>query len=418
MDRLLFIANEFPPIGGSGVQRSAKFVKYLLKEGYNPVVITKEALPDSLLDHSLLDEIDLPFRRFDLNSYDLVNRRGLCKYPCKLIGRKLLIPDSEVLWYLFNRKKVLQILDESGISTIYTTSFPYSGHLLGLYLKNKRPNIKWIADFRDEWTANPYFLDSKFGRARMNLEKGMEENVVNKCDYLIANTPFMLDTFLQMYPQLNNKSSFIPNGFDEDDFEFEPHLKNTSKFVISYTGALYGRRKPDNFFQALSELIKDGNIIKENIEVNFAGNIYKHIMDKYIEQFELDGVVNLKGYLPHKESINLLKSSDAILLIEGGGPGSEKFYTGKVFEYIKTLKPVLALLPKNGAAAGIVDKSGTGLVCEYDDIVEIKEKLLVIYNDFLHKNNRFNPNIDFINGFSRRSQTKELIKIIEEIKNK
>ncbi len=39
--KFLMIANQFPPMGGSGVQRSSKFAKFLPTFGYKAVVLTK-----------------------------------------------------------------------------------------------------------------------------------------------------------------------------------------------------------------------------------------------------------------------------------------------------------------------------------------------------------------------------------------
>ena len=40
MTKILYLAYHFPPIGGAGVQRNAKFVRYLPEFGYDPIVIT------------------------------------------------------------------------------------------------------------------------------------------------------------------------------------------------------------------------------------------------------------------------------------------------------------------------------------------------------------------------------------------
>src|SRR5919204_6281926 len=40
MRRILFLAYHFPPVGGGGVQRNSKFVRYLRDFGYEPVVVT------------------------------------------------------------------------------------------------------------------------------------------------------------------------------------------------------------------------------------------------------------------------------------------------------------------------------------------------------------------------------------------
>ncbi len=40
MKKVLMIAYYFPPLGGAGVQRTIRFIKYLSKFGWVPTVIT------------------------------------------------------------------------------------------------------------------------------------------------------------------------------------------------------------------------------------------------------------------------------------------------------------------------------------------------------------------------------------------
>ena len=205
MKKVLIIANEFPPMGGAGVQRTTKFVKYLGEFGIEPIVITKEHVAE-LTDETLLEELPEDLKIYRLKPYDTVNRKGLLRLPFKFLGTRILSPDSEYFWYYFNRKRVAEIIKEKKIECIYTTSFPYSSHLMGLYLKRSFPSIRWIVDFRDEWTNNPYHLDSFYKKIKLSFEKKKELSVTGECDFLITNTPFMLDNFVKDDPTLVGRS--------------------------------------------------------------------------------------------------------------------------------------------------------------------------------------------------------------------
>src|SRR5215475_7738367 len=56
MRRILFIAYAFPPCGGAGVQRSAKFVRYLPEYGWLPTVLTVIPSSFGVTDNSHLNE--------------------------------------------------------------------------------------------------------------------------------------------------------------------------------------------------------------------------------------------------------------------------------------------------------------------------------------------------------------------------
>ena len=124
-----------------------------------------------------------------------------------------------------------------------------------------------------------------------------------------------------------------------------------------YTGALYGRRKPDTFFEALKQLKSEGKIRPETFLVKLIGNYHKDKLQAQIDSYGLTNEFEIVGYVPHDECIKQQLAADALVLIEGTGRGAEAFYTGKIFEYMNTGSPVLAILPENGAAADLVRKS-------------------------------------------------------------
>ncbi len=414
MEKVLIIANEFPPMGGAGVQRTTKFVKYLRDFGFEPVVVTKEHVSD-LTDKSLLDDIPDGIKVLRLKPYDTVNRQGILNLPMKFLGTRIMSPDSEYLWYLFNKDRAMDIVKNEGIKLIYTTSFPYSSHLMGLYLRKNLKNLKWVADFRDEWTNNPYHRDSIYKRIKFKGEKKMELKVTEGCDYFITNTPLMLENFVADNDSLVGRSTFIPNGYDEEDFQdLNNQRDGGEKFVITYTGSLYGRRNLDEFMDGLKISIEKGEIEKKDLEIRIVGNIYDKVIDSYAIKYNLEGQIKSYGYIPHKESIQMLFNSDIILLVIGKGKGSKNFYTGKIFEYIRSDRPILAIVPSDGVAAQVIRETKTGIVVDPEDREGVSKTITSYYSQWKNKNIEHNPDWDNIGNYSRKSQTGRLAEIFME----
>ena len=408
MKKVLIIAHQFPPVGGSGVQRTLKFVKYLRNFGYEPVVLTRDASKAALKDETLLSDIPSGIKIIRTKACDFNSFEGALKYFGKAMG-KILIPDAEVVWQMAARRKALYELKTNNIDVIYTTSSPYSDHLLGLYLKKRFPQIPLVCDFRDEWTNNPYFK-RKWPRAR--IERRSEINVLSAADRLIANTPVMLSNFLRDNPDTRGKFFVIPNGYDDDDFEgLEDITPSNSKFTLTYTGLLYGRRKPDNFFEALKSAIGEGYIDRSRINVQLIGNFKMEQLQNKIDIFNLTDVVTTLPYMKHKACLSELLKSDALLLIEPSGPGAEAFYTGKVFEYMNTGRPILATIPYNGAAAQLISDTNTGLVADYNDIKGTAENLLLLYRCWMNNSKPFKPYISEIRKYERKELTKSLVAV-------
>lgn len=415
--RVLMIANQFPPMGGSGVQRSAKFAKYLPKFGWESVVFTREC-KGGLNDASLLKDIPDDLEIIRTKPYDLTQLKFPLNIPGKIVSRKFLIPDADVIWYKKNKEQLLDYVRKNKIDVIYSTSYPYSDHLLGLYIKKHLKDIPWVVDFRDEWCNNPYILDMGYSKFRIKLERKMEAEVVNNCDYFITNTPLMLKNFLKDY-DIEDKSYVIPNGYDEEDFQELDHTYvKKEKFVITYSGSMYGRRKPDYFLEAVQSLINEKKIDRDQLCIRFIGNFSNKQMTTISEKFNLKDVVTYLPYMEHKKSIEKLLESDALLFIIGAGKGAENFYSGKVFEYMNTNRPIIALVPEAGVAADVIRETKTGLIAETTDVPKIKEVVYSLYNNWKSDNNVFQPNWERIKDFERKELTRQLSAIFDQAYNR
>lgn len=413
MKDVLMIAYQFPPMGGSGVQRSVKFVKHLRTFGYNPVVYTRNIENIQLLDKTLLKDIPENTRIIRSSAYDVSEWKSVFKLPGKALG-KIMIPDTARIWAESSKKKLCTIIEASKIKLIYTTSAPYSDHLIGLYLKRKYPDIVWAADFRDEWTNNPYTLDNPYNPLRTNIEKNMENSVLKNADILITNTPIMRKNFVENNNLKGDNFFVIPNGYDKEDFdELDLTKSSNSKFTLVYTGALYGRRKPDTFFEALKQLISENKIDSNKITVRLIGNYHNDKLQSKIDSYGLKDIIEIVGYLPHDECVKQQLLADSLVLIEGTGRGADAFYTGKLFEYMNTGRPVLAIIPENGAAADLIRKSRIGNVSHTDNVDSIKDNILQYYNDWFNGVLDFNPDREFIERFERKELTKQLAELFD-----
>ncbi|MGN1318355.1 MAG: glycosyltransferase family 4 protein [Lachnospirales bacterium] len=415
MRKVLIIANQFPPMGGSGVQRSVKFVKHLRSFGYEPVVFTREEGNMPLKDETLLKDIPTGVKIYKTKPYELPEMTGIMRIPGKVLG-KFIIPDTARFWMEKSKKKVLEVIKKENIDLIYTTSAPYSDHLLGLYIKKKMPNIKWVVDFRDEWTNNPYTLDNPYNPIRTKIEKKMENRVLNTADMLITNTPVMRENFVKNHNLKGDNFFVIPNGYDIEDFKDMDceNKPNNTKLTMVYTGALYGRRKPDTFFEALKELKEEGKIDGNKILVKLIGNYHKDKLQAQIDSFGLTEQFEIVGYVPHNVCIKHQIDADVLVLIEGSGRGANAFYTGKIFEYMNTNRPVLAILPE-GAASDLVKESRIGIVANTDRIDEIKANIKLYYDKWVSGELDFEPDRNVIEGFERKVLTQKLAEIFDKL---
>jgi len=93
--------------------------------------------------------------------------------------------------------------------------------------------------------------------------------------------------------------------------------------------------------------------------------------------------VELVPYASHRRALELQRDSEALLLLipdaEGRGRG---ILSGKVFEYLAAGRPILAVVPPDGAAAELIRQTGAGVVVAPDDIDGIEQALVSMRDRF------------------------------------
>ena len=408
---LLIIAYYFPPAGGAGVQRTLKFTKYLPEFGWNPIVLTVTPQAHRLHDDAFLAEIPPQTQVYTAHAWLLPH-----KLPWRLrhfLSTWFMVVDEQIGWYIPALKKAKELLNTHHITAIYSTSSPYTDHLIGLSLK-RASKLPWLADFRDPWYGN--FARHYPTRIHRQLDQTLEGRVVHGADRIVVVSEPMRSDLLSRYPDLEaGKIITISNGYDPADFiDCQPAQFPHNQMVIVYTGSFYARnRTPEKFLNALAAAIDSGLIPKNQIRVDFIGNIGGR-STRYIAETGLKDVVNLKGYLPHRETISHMLSADILLLIIGSSPGSEAVLTGKIFEYLAANKTILALAPK-GAAARLISEANAGVVVDPDDVQTISSALAELYSRWKRGELESRSIPSVVQKFDRRLLTSTLAEQLDQI---
>lgn len=437
MKKVLIVAYYFPPSGGPGVQRVLKHVQYLPDFGWNPIVLTVSNGDFPARDESLLKKIPTNihvertqiyepytlYRKFtgkdksvalDVNNLKKDGqKRSFTENIAEFIRSTIFIPDARIGWLPTAVKAGKRLIEEEGISMIYSSSPPYTCSIIGRTLKRKT-GLPWVAGFRDPWTdflttPNRWFLPKAIDRA-------LEHSVFREANAIESAWQGITDDALHKYPELSReKFHHIPNGFDSADFpQIASDALPNEVCTITYTGSMYGRRNPATLFQAIELLLQKGQIQKERFRLRFIGRLGAEVLEM-IENTSFRSSIEVVSYLPHVESIRALQQSDVSLLIVDEAKESAEIVPGKVFEYIGVNKPILALAPTNGAAAEHILQSKAGWVVEQNDIKTIADTLKMIINSFYNGTFRFNPDKEIIKKFERKEAAKNLATLFDTL---
>ncbi|MDP3114862.1 MAG: hypothetical protein Q8M98_08800 [Candidatus Cloacimonadaceae bacterium] len=400
-----------------------KFVKHLAAMDYNIIVLSVQAKylrhpkdPELLLELPNSVEVHRAFCP-DMNWLFKLLWGLRLNWLVKLIRQRLLIPDTEKLWLPFARKKLHAILTaHRDIAISVVSSGPPSVLFLGLELKN-RYSVHFICDFRDEWTNNPERINLDYPASTQSRELILEAGILMASAGIVYLTQIMKDNFERSYPFIREKpSEIIPNGFDEDDFKGLTVKPSSDTFVLLYSGSFYDRRQPDPLWKAISELAQSGAINPKHFRVEIIGkNTPTFVLGAFAKDALINEIVNIEGFKPHRVSLQAMYNADALLLFIPSGKNTDSVLTGKIFDYLRSGKAILAIVPPKGLAAEIVLKAGSGFVAEHSDFDGIKRCLKEVYE--LWQAGRLSDlktDKDYINGFSRQQQAMRLAALIDK----
>lgn len=423
MKKALVITYYWPPAGGSGVQRWLKFVKYFREFNIEPVVYTAENASYPISDDSLIKDIpknikvlknpilepnDL-FKLFGKKKKEsagfLKSKPSFFEKILQYIRANVFIPDARKFWVNPSVKYLKKYLKENKIDVIITTGPPHSIHLIGLKLKEQL-GVKWIVDFRDPWTEIDYFHQLPLSNNAVKKHHYLERKVLTFADSILV----VGNTMKAKYLKFNNNVETVTNGFDGEISNGKVDLD--SKFTITHIGLMNADRNPKMLWEVLSDIISENKEFSIDFELKLVGSIDDSVINE-IENYKLAQNVNIVKYLPHNKVIEFQEKSQVLLLVVNNVPSAKGILTGKIFEYLMVKRPILAIAPKNGDLAEIVEKTKSGIVVDFNNREILKKSILEYYLVF--KENKLEINSTEIMQYHRKELTKKVADIINKI---
>jgi len=424
--KVLIITYYWPPAGGPGVQRWLKFVKYLPDFNVEPVVYIPENPNYPLIDESLISEVSKdvtiikqpisePYKLaglFSKKSSSTISKgiipeqktQSFIEKAMLYVRGNFFIPDARKSWVKPSVAYLSNYIEQENISTIITTGPPHSLHLIGLKLKEKL-GVKWIADFRDPWTTIGYHKQLKLTEKSKQKHKALEKQVLNTADDIVVTSSV---TKIEFEAITKKSIEVITNGYDYELVEAKPL---DIKFTIAHIGSLLSKRNPEILWQVLSELVQENKDFSEDLQLNFVGAVSEAVL-KSIEQVGLIKHVNNVGYVSHKESIIYQKSSQVLLLVEIDSKETRCIIPGKLFEYMVSNRPILALGPKDSDMENIIKETNTGNYFYYTDYKSLKSTILAHYKSYQNKN--LEVHAIGLQKYSRKNLTSKLASVIKK----
>lgn len=428
--KVLVVAYYWPPSGGSGVQRWLKFVKYLPKLGWTPFVFTPENPSFQIKDDSLMKDVPPeaevirfpiwePYGMFNWLS-ELTGKKQVKQTDLVATGKKsfmqrisgwirgnLFIPDARIFWVKPSVEFLSDILKSNQIHTLVTTGPPHSLHLIGLRLKKKFPELRWIVDFRDPWSEWDLLDTFSMSAWAKRKHRRLERQVLQTADRVMTIAPYHVNRLEQLG---GRKVDLVTNGFDEDDFLIHQH-KKTEQWTLRHIGMVDQLRDPRPFMLALKNVLTAHPDMVKNVKVEFIGSVNSVFREFIASEPVLSSVVRFTEPIPHEKLLQTYGETDVQLLVLAHTAIAPGNLPGKLFEYLASGNFILGTGPSSGDAANILSQTGAGVILERTDTHGIERVIRERYQHWLKGSDGPPRNVE---RFTRRRLTERLVAVLED----
>ncbi|WP_334125286.1 glycosyltransferase [Empedobacter brevis] len=430
MKKILIITYYWPPAGGPGVQRWLKFTKYLPEFGYETYVYIPENPSYPILDDTLAKDVNPkvkliknkiwePYqlaeklnpknKAYKGGHFEKKENQSLLSKLSVFVRGNFFIPDARKFWVNPSAEYLKNFLQKENIDTIVTSGPPHSLHLIGLKLKKQLPNIKWLADFRDPWTQISYHKELKLTSWAAKKHEDLEREVMQKADVILATSYADGENFKKIGAKW---VEVITNGFEEVKQQTE---KDQKYFHLTYSGGLEILRNPASLWKALSEIIVENQSFKEDFKLDFYGSLADDVKQTIIDQ-GLENNLIVHGYVSHQESLNAINAANILLLTNFDNQASKGIIPGKLFEYMATGNPILAIGPTDADVEKILQKTEAGNYFMPQQVEEMKGFILSVYKQWLvNPNQKFETNEKEVQQFNRKNLTSKLVEVMGKL---
>lgn len=428
--RVLVVAYYFPPKGGAGTQRFAKFCKYLPEHGVEPVVLT--VTEESKSEHAPHDDASLGFgdcrvERVATPSTVPVSMR---------LRRKLRLHIDADEWAYAAMQRAVELAREQQFDAVVTTLSPYACYRIGERLQREF-GLPWVADLRDPWALDAWRVYPSPVHARADL--GHLKRTLTGADFVIANVPEARRAFVELGAS-ESRCVVIPNGFDEDDFDGDGATRREpgDKFRLVHIGTFHPASTPAGMTRNTLRRVRNRQIEplgrtgyyllhalaiwRDRVGVATAAeqlslHLYGQVDESHRElmkQLAIEDLVVMHGYVPHHESVAALHASDAVFVPLHGVPANERALVvpGKLYEALASERPVLGALPP-GDGADLITSRGAGKVVTPTDAVQLADAMGQMIAAKQAGESLIGCRREQFRGFSRRSLTGRLAAVFE-----
>jgi len=385
--KILCLSFWAPPIVRPQSILIGKMIPEWMRQGIRPVILTYDICGDW--------DINLPVYKIPQFS------------PNRFLNKIKLTTISEYFYYQKLFKITKDIIEKHQINLVFSFANPQASNILGAMI-NKKLGIKFISHFSDPWFDNPYKTFSLLGAKKVLF---LENFIIKNSNRVIFITEETKQLVMKKYNEKDRqKARIIPHCFDPKDYlEVQ---KSENKYIFSYIGAFFGDRNPKILFEAFRNLLKNkeisGKFRLKLVGVSLDYARYKTDLNEMIKAYGLEELVELVPAIDYKKSLEYMKTSDCLIVIDANFPNSP-FLPSKVVDYAGSGTTIVGITPQNSSTAEFLSKLGYRSF-NYSQVNELADYFYKLIRGEIKEE----ANLCYLNQFNVITTTAKLIKQFEE----
>ena len=428
LKNIAMVAYAFPPFNYSGTERPFQFAKHLPEFGYLPFILSQDNYINYHIaanDSEKLEQLNpktivyrLKTIKSQLEDTPIIKwvdiRLQQLTGKVKILSRVLYLPlqltVSSFEWELRSVFKIVYLKWTKGIQLIWATGPAWQDLTVG-YWASRLTGLPYIMDLRDPMTYGVLWQPKSAAESKKLLKR--EQRYLKQAHKVIFTSPLTEKAYIARYPSiLKDKTLSITNGFDTALSINNHHKAQSDRLIVSYIGRLAkGIRNPEFFLEGFKMACNNSDFA-DNVELRMIG--YMEDFVETIESCNNHGNIKITKVVPRNESLELMMTSDVLLIIQSiEGEGSDVI-SGKLLEYLNARKYVIGVVDEQGGDSWLIQQTGCGVVTGLEKVSKVTEALLKGYD--LWKNNKLSElqNKDY-SQFNRNHLTKNLAEVFNEL---
>jgi hypothetical protein len=352
-----------PPSNASGVHRTIRIARRLALSEEPVLWVTNDYSQSFMFRGRFLDQDSekenlqtLPVRSITLGDLNTGKSLGLRKrFPKTALSieglmLRYLVPDKYFLWGLKALATALSATRDSNVSRVISTGNPWSSHVFAALFSLLR-NVPLTLDYRDGWSVDQFSPTTAIKDSPRRVV-AFEALALRRASNVVFASKGLREAYAQVFPRKAATSGFhvIENEPNIDWSSGNFTRRKTAKSLkLFYFGALTSRTPLDvlNFM--------DKQNLEQKLLVDFTGTLgwsrrEEQSLNSTLSAYKF---VRHLGFTQPECLPKIVCKYDALLFL---GYGTSKVVGSKIYDYLASGAPILAVLGREDGAREVLSK--------------------------------------------------------------